>query len=109
LLKGVIDVQKSTEYLREGRRMAYDGYGGSDYRCIIRDASWHPDVPMIAATSWNGWNETQGTCTVHSWTDGVEEDDGEPLPGQKFDAKLVPGRELEEGFGWGRRRARRNW
>ena len=30
---------------------------------------------MIAATSWNGWDHGLGTCTVHSWNDGRDEDE----------------------------------
>ncbi|KAI5301043.1 hypothetical protein KEM56_002021 [Ascosphaera pollenicola] len=43
----------------------------------VRDASWHPDAPVIAATAWagyrpstttwSGYGMASGTCTVHSW------------------------------------------
>ncbi|KAF2861545.1 WD40 repeat-like protein [Piedraia hortae CBS 480.64] len=36
-------------------------------KTIIRDCAWHPFAPVIAATSWNDWENGQGTCTVHSW------------------------------------------
>lgn len=29
-----------------------------------------------------------GTCTVHSWNDGAEEDEGQPLMGMSYDGKL---------------------
>ncbi|KAK5164350.1 uncharacterized protein LTR77_010046 [Saxophila tyrrhenica] len=54
----------------------YDYYGqGGVWKTIVRDCSWHPSAPVIAATSWNGWDHGLGTCTVHSWNDGVEADE----------------------------------
>lgn len=54
----------------------YDYYGrGGVWKTIVRDCSWHPSAPVIAATSWNGWDHGLGTCTVHTWTDGVETDE----------------------------------
>lgn len=63
----------------------YDTYGqGGVWRTIVRDCSWHPSAPVIAATSWNGWDHGLGTCTVHSWNDGHDSDEGEPDdPGDK--------------------------
>ncbi len=31
---------------------------------------------------------TQGTCTVHTWNDGLDEDEAEPKMGLRVDAKL---------------------
>ncbi|KXT15556.1 hypothetical protein AC579_6532 [Pseudocercospora musae] len=58
----------------------YDYYGrGGVWKTIVRDCSWHPSAPVIAATSWNGWDHGLGTCTVHSWNDGADGDEvGEP-------------------------------
>nr|POF01700.1 lec14b protein [Quercus suber] len=54
----------------------YDYYGrGGTWKTIVRDCSWHPSAPIIAATSWNGWDHGLGTCSVHSWNDGVEMDE----------------------------------
>lgn len=54
----------------------YDYYGsGGVWKTIVRDASWHPSAPVIAATSWNGWDHGLGTCTVHSWSDGTDSDE----------------------------------
>ncbi|KXL50507.1 hypothetical protein M433DRAFT_4183 [Acidomyces richmondensis BFW] len=54
----------------------YDYYGrGGVWKTIVRDCSWHPSAPIIAATSWNGWDHGLGTCTVHSWNDGMESDE----------------------------------
>lgn len=53
----------------------YDYYGRGVWKTIVRDASWHPHAPVIAATSWNGWDHGLGTCTVHSWSDGTGDDE----------------------------------
>jgi len=75
-----IDVLKATENSRpasdERYVDRYDYYGGGGvWKTIVRDCSWHPSAPIIAATSWNGWDHGLGTCTVHSWNDGVESDE----------------------------------
>ncbi|KAI7356090.1 hypothetical protein D0864_04504 [Hortaea werneckii] len=54
----------------------YDYYGrGGVWKTIVRDCSWHPSAPVIAATSWNGWDHGLGTATVHSWNDGLDSDE----------------------------------
>jgi WD repeat-containing protein 23 len=72
-----IDVQSATMNSRPAadERYAdrYDYYGRTGtWKTIVRDASWHPSAPVVAATSWNGWDHGLGTTTVHSWNDGVE-------------------------------------
>jgi WD repeat-containing protein 23 len=49
-LKDTIDVGEATSYMRSGTRESFDPYygGPSQYKTVIRDASWHPVVPMIA-------------------------------------------------------------
>jgi WD repeat-containing protein 23 len=50
-LKGTIDVGESTEYLRERDSQDLDyhwGSRGGAFGTVIRDVSWHPDVPMVA-------------------------------------------------------------
>ncbi len=42
----------------------------------------------MIATSWNGWGTSQGTCTVHTWNDGLEEDEAEPKMGRRVNAEL---------------------
>jgi len=39
---------------------------------------------------------TQGTCTVHSWNDGLEEDEAEPRMGHRVDTELNPNPRLYE-------------
>ncbi|EMC98014.1 hypothetical protein BAUCODRAFT_32020 [Baudoinia panamericana UAMH 10762] len=54
----------------------YEYYGrGGVWKTIVRDCSWHPSAPVIAATSWNGWDHGLGTCTVHSWNGGLDSDE----------------------------------
>jgi len=54
----------------------YDYYGrGGVWKTIVRDCSWHPHAPILAATSWNGWDHGLGTVTVHSWNDGADDDE----------------------------------
>lgn len=54
----------------------------------VRDASWHPSAPVIAATSWTRWEESEGACTVHTWNDGLEDDEAEPKMGRGVDHEL---------------------
>jgi len=119
-LAGKIDVGRATEHLRHRARSSYEeGFFGSDeFRTCVRDASWHPYVPMIAgtyneislpsfmltyfaATSWNGWGTSLGTCTIHSWNDGLEDDESDTKLGKRVSAQLVPEPdELEEDRDW---------
>ena len=78
----------------------YDYYGqGGVWKTIVRDCSWHPSAPVIAATSWNGWDHGLGTCTVHTWNDGVDTDEvgdavaqgGVPFGSDGVDAKASLG------------------
>ncbi|TID17157.1 wd repeat protein [Venturia nashicola] len=100
-LKGTIDVAEATRHLRANPGRDDDdgvwGYGGhGGFSTCVRDASWHPDVPLIAATSWNGYGSSLGTCSVHSWSDGADEDDeGMPRKEHRVDARLVPERVWE--------------
>jgi len=49
---GKVDVGKATTHLKRLARSTYeeDFFGGSEFRTCVRDASWHPYVPMIAGT-----------------------------------------------------------
>ncbi|KAF3482299.1 WD repeat protein [Arthroderma uncinatum] len=75
-LAKVIDVRAATRHTwdgKEGTRIGTD----QPVKACVRDASWHPDAPIIAATSWNGWGREEGTCSVHSW--GLSEGNGTHL------------------------------
>jgi len=61
---------------------------GSDWGTCVRDASWHPYAPIIAASAWNGNDYASGTVTTHSWNDGADDDEGEPAMGVCVDDRL---------------------
>ncbi|MCJ1393870.1 hypothetical protein MMC18_006746 [Xylographa bjoerkii] len=93
-LAGKVDVNKATHHSRRREPDSYaatydmdDGRQGQ-WKTCVRDASWHPNAPVIAATSWNGWGESTGTCTIHSWNDGAEDDEAEPTMGRRVDQRL---------------------
>lgn len=79
-LKNTVDVLKATKDSRPRSderfvdHHAHYGYGGG-WKTIVRDCSWHPYAPVMAATSWNGWDHGLGTVTVHSWNDGADGDE----------------------------------
>ncbi|KAJ5116247.1 hypothetical protein N7456_000595 [Penicillium angulare] len=91
-LAGTIDVGKATLNSRPREpdvfATEYEMSGDMLWRTCVRDASWHPNAPVLAATSWNGWGLASGTCTVHSWNDGADNDEGEPPIGKSYDDKL---------------------
>ncbi|CAN9221617.1 unnamed protein product [Alternaria alternata] len=93
-IAGKVDVLKATRNSRprDPDLLAgmYEHWGRNEgrWQTCVRDASWHPNAPMIAATSWNGWGTSQGTCTVHTWNDGLEEDEAEPKIGRRVNAQL---------------------
>ncbi|KZF20482.1 WD40 repeat-like protein [Xylona heveae TC161] len=85
-LAGKIDVNEATRTAKGERLRSRHGSGA--WKTCVRDASWHPYAPVIAATSWNGWRMASGTCTLHSWNDGMEDDEAEPKMGTWLDSKL---------------------
>ncbi|KAF2488840.1 WD40 repeat-like protein [Lophium mytilinum] len=93
-LAGKVDVLAATRNSRPrdpgllAETYDFIGRNGGAWQTCVRDASWHPDAPVIAATSWNGWGTSNGTCTVHSWNDGVDEDEAEPKMGKRVNAQL---------------------
>ncbi|KAG8624797.1 hypothetical protein KVT40_007864 [Elsinoe batatas] len=66
----------------------YDMMGDSRTTRILRDVSWHPFAPVIATTSWNGGAHNSGTTTVHSWNDGLNDDEGDPPMGIHVNSEL---------------------
>jgi WD repeat-containing protein 23 len=89
-LAGTIDVLSATRDSRpyDGTHSMYgwdDSEGQSDWNTCVRDASFHPFAPVLAASSWNGYGLSTGTVSVHSWDDGIEEDRSESL---RVDDKL---------------------
>ncbi|KKZ60406.1 hypothetical protein EMCG_00692 [[Emmonsia] crescens] len=90
---GIIDVgeasfnsrQRDSDMFHPAYRM---GRSEIEWGTCVRDASWHPNAPVIAATSWNGWGMSTGTCSVHTWNDGADLDEGEAPLGQSYNSKL---------------------
>ncbi|KAL8953985.1 MAG: hypothetical protein Q9222_000195 [Ikaeria aurantiellina] len=102
-LAGKIDVNKATFHSRPQDPNLYThqyemrGSRNPDqWKTCVRDASWHPNAPVVAATSWNGWGMSTGTCSVHSWNDNAEDDEGEPKMGLRVDEHLEEDRRLYE-------------
>ncbi|KAF2397360.1 WD40 repeat-like protein [Trichodelitschia bisporula] len=93
-LAGQIDVSAATQHMSRRQGPGFQARhffsGPQNFRVCVRDASWHPNAPIIAATAWNGRGSSLGTCTVHSWSDGLEDDEGEPPMGYQLDAELRP-------------------
>lgn len=117
-LAGKIDVYEATKDSRPRGQTYRDfhHFGEDDagtWRTCVRDASWHPNAPIIAgkypyncdisshssnevltdrmcsvASSWNGFSMETGTVTSHSWNDGAEDDEAEPKMGIRVDDKL---------------------
>ncbi|KAI1736290.1 WD40-repeat-containing domain protein [Xylaria scruposa] len=97
---GVIDVKKTTQQeksLPRAYRQYYDRRGLPSWSTIVRDASWHPTAPFIAASSLNGWDNALGTVSLHSYNEGSL-DEGFPEMGTAYDEKLqqVSGDERDE-------------
>ncbi|OAL40040.1 hypothetical protein AYO20_00458 [Fonsecaea nubica] len=111
--KATIDVYAATRHTRP-RNDGSDGFGGGGYgyelhghhnsvwKTCVRDASWSPTAPVLAATSWNGWGMATGTVSVHSWNDGAEDDEALPAMSSNYNARLDP----REDFDNAMRRAR---
>ncbi|BAE63509.1 unnamed protein product [Aspergillus oryzae RIB40] len=102
-LAGTIDVGQATVDTRpqdpDMMNSAYDfssRSGDLAWQTCVRDASWHPNAPVVAATSWNGWGLSTGTCTVHSWNGGAAEDEGTPPVSRNYDCRLKSVREYDQ-------------
>ncbi|KAM5476883.1 hypothetical protein MauCBS54593_000153 [Microsporum audouinii] len=116
-LAKVIDVGETTRHTWSDKSFATSlNLDSKEVKACVRDASWHPNAPVIAgmfitcslqlincdlsfmiisnlrsqilATSWNGWGMSEGTCTVHSWTDGALDDEGLPGMGWHLESEL---------------------
>lgn len=80
-LKATIDVSKATHTAgrtpggggNRWRRAHHDGWGG-----CVREPYWHPNAPIIAASSWGGYDMSSGSVSVHSWNENMEDDVDDP-------------------------------
>ncbi|KAM0417361.1 hypothetical protein ACHAPT_012595 [Fusarium lateritium] len=82
-LAGIIDVKKATMRTRpmNQRHRLYHFDERGDWGTCVRDASWHPSAPVLVASAWNGHNMAQGTCSLHSFNENVD-DEGDPPMGR---------------------------
>lgn len=111
-LAGKINVTQATYQSRPRDPDLYTStQEGSKWKTCVRDASWHPNAPIIAgkftgskpgpsafcdpcssndflATSWNGWGMSTGTCTSHSWREELESDNVEPKMSLRVNERL---------------------
>ncbi|CAI6014334.1 unnamed protein product [Clonostachys chloroleuca] len=85
-IASVINVSEATKCLKPTEGY----YRGRFWNSCVRDASWHPHAPMIVASAWNGHDLANGTCTLHSFNDGVDGDEGEPELPMHMDSKMQP-------------------
>ncbi|KUI59866.1 LEC14B protein [Cytospora mali] len=89
-LKTTIDVSKTTQKAgrnagREGRfRRAHPEVWGG----CVREPYWHPNAPIIAASSWGGYDMSSGSVSVHSWNENVEDDVDDPEMGWRVNDHL---------------------
>ncbi|KAJ8123337.1 hypothetical protein O1611_g9615 [Lasiodiplodia mahajangana] len=89
-LAGKIDVRETTSQeksLPRAYRQYYNRRGLPGWTTIVRDASWHPTAPFIAASSLNGWDNALGTVSLHAFNEGSQ-DEGYPEMGTAYDEKL---------------------
>lgn len=82
-LAGTIDVLSATRdsrpYNGAQSMYAWDDNETPHWNTCVRDASFHPFAPVVAASSWNGYGLSSGTVSTHSWGDGIEEDKSESI------------------------------
>jgi len=89
-LKSTLDVMGATTYLKKRPKDDVESYWyGSGFQTVVRDASWHPGAPIIAATAWNGWGAGLGTCTIHSWNEGLDDEDSNSTKPAIYDARMI--------------------
>ncbi|KAI3321540.1 WD40-repeat-containing domain protein [Xylariaceae sp. AK1471] len=89
-MAGIIDVKKATateKSLPRSCRQSYNRRGFRGWATIVRDASWHPTAPFIAASSLNGWDKSRGTVSLHGYNE-TDLDEGFPEMGTGYDEKL---------------------
>ncbi|KAK3500750.1 WD40-repeat-containing domain protein [Neurospora crassa] len=89
-----IDVKSVTEGLR------IPGYSPAttrrEWMTLVRDVGWHPNAPLLVASSWNGPTMNAGTATLHSYNEN-DSDEAEPGMGLSVNEKIQP----DEGlFNW---------
>ncbi|KAJ8118676.1 hypothetical protein ONZ43_g3944 [Nemania bipapillata] len=87
---GIIDVKKTTSQeksMPSEYRRYYERRGLPSWGTVVRDASWHPTAPFIAASSLNGWDNRHGTVSLHAFNEG-DLDEGFPEMGTGYNEKM---------------------
>ncbi|PSR85749.1 WD40-repeat-containing domain protein [Coniella lustricola] len=89
-LETTIDVGKSTHWHgrvpgggRPWRRGSVD-----HWNCCVREPYWHPNAPILAASSWGGYDMSFGSVSIHSWNRN-KDDDAEPRMGHRVNDHLA--------------------
>lgn len=75
-LAGNIDVHKATTAVRQGAPGSRESYQYRELTCV-RDVSWHPSAPVLAATSFQGGRMGKGTVSIHTWRGSPSDGDME--------------------------------
>ncbi|KAI1815421.1 WD40-repeat-containing domain protein [Poronia punctata] len=91
-LAGTIDVREATakeKALPPDYRPYYVRRRFGGWSAIVRDASWHPTAPFIAASALSGWDSSYGTVTLHGYNEG-NQDEGIPAMCAGYDETLRP-------------------
>ncbi|KAJ4298584.1 hypothetical protein N0V88_003614 [Collariella sp. IMI 366227] len=68
-------------------RLHHGNYRG--WEALVRDVGWHPNAPMLVASSWSGPAMEAGTASLHSFNEGAT-DEGDPVMGIRLNEKLEP-------------------
>lgn len=73
----IIDVSSKSAIYNDDQDHVYRASRGfrvnqSSAACV-RDASWHPYLPMIATSAWNGYSNEEGSVMLHRWRDNTDE------------------------------------
>ncbi|KAL2161317.1 hypothetical protein VTH06DRAFT_8538 [Thermothelomyces fergusii] len=96
-----IDVKAATRASsvrpRPDRRHRLHHRYSNGWESMVRDVGWHPNAPMLVASSWCGPGYEFGTASLHSFNEG-ESDEGDPAMGILVNEKLEP---YPEGAPWG--------
>ncbi|KAF3765258.1 putative Tup1, general repressor of transcription [Cryphonectria parasitica EP155] len=80
-LEKTIDVGMSTHWNGRvpGGGRAWRSRPTNHWNCCVREPSWHPNAPIMAASSWGGYDMSFGSVSVHSWNENSEDDADPPM------------------------------
>lgn len=92
-----IDVQEATQGDRAPRNSRWfrRAWEARDGLTCVRDASWHPNAPFIAASALQAGDRWMGTVSLHSFNE-ADSDEAEPKMGLSYNEKLKP---VSTGYG----------